>query len=690
MSYKDINISKSYKTSKNKDDLLNNFYIPFLEQSKMYFRVAGFFSSSSLAVASKGIEGLIKNNGKMRLLISPELSSQDYEIIRNNGRISDTMSLFQNFNVEEFPKNDNLKALAWLLSNNLLEIKIVVDKNTRTSIFHQKFGIGYDSDGNMLSFSGSINESAQAWLDNIEEFKTFKSWEIGQLDYLTDDLKEFNSYWNNEKNELADVFDLPESIKQKIISVKPDNIYDLAIMKKYEKEKTVKGNELSLFCHQEKAVEMWIENNNRLLMEMATGTGKTRTAIGCIVKMLKSEKNLLVIVSTPQNTLSKQWLSEMKNLNIIFEKSSIIDGNNSNWNIDLEKTLLELNLGYVDNAIIYTTHATSSGDKYLNIIRKNKQKTKILFICDEVHGIGSEKQRNALLNEYEYRIGLSATPERLFDEEGTRLIRDYFGNKSFEFTISDALNTINPLTGKAFLNPFYYYPHFIELEENELGEYKKYSRRILIMESDEDHDEKDLTRIKNLRAEIVKNAINKYDMVESIIDNININEKIKDTLIFVSPEQKGKIMDMLASKKITRCKITEEESTKKKLGNSELSEREAYIDQFRKGEIQVLLGLSCLDEGIDIKNARIAILMASSVNPREYVQRIGRVIRVNEGKEYSVIHDIIVRTCDDNNKVDNVLLKESRRVYQIAKNAINYDRVKEIFKGIGVDLDGYK
>ena len=356
MSYKDLNIKKSYETSGDKSLLLKEFYIPFLSETKEYRRIAGYFSSSSLIVASEGIEGLLRNNGKMKLLISPELTKQDYEIIKSSNILNDNLEMFENFDINEFPSNDNLEALSWMLKNDRLEIKVVVDKTSGSSIFHQKIGIGFDQDGNQLSFSGSINESANAWLNNIEEFKTFKSWEYEQLDYLMTDLKKFNSYWNNERKDIASVYDIPESIKNKIISVSPRDVNDLMVMKKYQKQTLErKNNNLSLFDHQAKAVEMWRNNNYRLLMEMATGTGKPRTAIGCFMQMKNKIEKLVVIVATPQNTLSRQWKNDIETeLKISFERSIIADGSNYKWKTDLEKVLLDVSSEIYSDAILYT------------------------------------------------------------------------------------------------------------------------------------------------------------------------------------------------------------------------------------------------------------------------------------------------------------------------------------------------
>lgn len=689
MSYKDINIEKTYETTEKKEELLENFYIPFLQETVQYSRIAGFFSSSSLAIASKGIEGLIKNGGKMRLLISPRLSEQDFEIIRSTKSLNEEMNLFSNFDLDKFPQNDNLLALSWLLANGRLEIKIVVDKRSNESLFHQKVGIGCDAEGNIVSFSGSINETAQAWLNNIEEFKTFKSWEDGQIEYLTSDLKKFNSYWNDEKTEVAYVFELPDDMKEKIIKVVPRDINDLSIMKKYQKHlKEEDEKKISLFEHQKRAIDKWIENDYRLLMEMATGTGKTRTAIGGMLTLKDKIDKFLVVVSTPQNILSKQWKNDIENeLNIQFDKSMIADGTNSKWRQELEIAMIDINTGMYKNSIIFTTHDTSSTDDFTNIIINNKGDIKILFICDEVHAIGSGCQREALLQEYEYRIGLSATPERMYDAEGTSIIREYFGNKSFEFTIHDALYTINPLTGKPFLNAFYYYPRFVELSVEEKKEYSDYSRKLAVAMMNENTDKELIERLMIKRADIVKNAINKEYELENIINYLN-NDNIKDTIIFASDKQIGNVLEILADKNISRSKITEQESTHKKVGINGESEREAILNHFRKGFLQVLVGIKCLDEGIDIKNARIAILMASSTNPREYVQRVGRVIRVNKNKDYSIIYDLIVKTVDDNNRADMVLKKEARRAFMIAKDAVNFEEVKRIFERNGVNLDG--
>ena len=688
MSFKDLEIEMCYETSSNRNDLLENFYIPILSKTVRYYRIAGYFSSTALLIASKGIEELVNNNGTMRLLISPEVTEQDYEILKlsGQGNISDSLEIFDNFDLNKFDDSDNLKLLAWLLANKKLEIKIVVDKNSRRSIFHQKVGICFDEKGDMVSFSGSINETAQAWLDNIEEFKTFKSWEIGQAKYFLNDLQKFNQYWNNEKVEIADVYDLPESIKNKIISKSPSDVYDLAIMHKYKENKDKKKYSLSLFPHQIEAINTWKQNDYSLLMEMATGTGKTRTAIGGFCELLNENKKIVIIISTPQNTLSRQWKLDVEGLEIKVDRSLIVDGSNSKWKRDFELVFNDMILGNIENAIIYTTHATSSKEDFIKIVEKNKKNIEILFVCDEAHAIGSDKQRNALLSCYDYRIGLSATPDRMFDQKGTSIIKDYFGKKSFEFNIYDALHTINPLTGKPFLNTFYYYPKFVYLTDEEMRIYKSFSKKIALAYDKEEYD--DVEKFLMYRSNVIKDAENKLIELDNIIDELSKKmHRIKDTIIFTSDKQIIPAIELLTSKNISRSKITENESaTKIVSGNS--TERQKIISDFKKGEVQVLLGIKCLDEGIDIPNARIAVILASSVNPREYVQRVGRVIRQAPNKESSVIYDLIVLPDSTYSISDiNLLEKEARRALFIAQNAINFEEVKRIFESKGVDVE---
>ena len=689
MALRDLDLKSCYETGENPEALLNEFYIPVLEQTKKYYRIAGFFSSSALAVAAKGIESLYHNHGHMYLLVSPELSEKDFEVISKHHCIPEQADMFRDLDLT-LEADDHLKLLAYLLDSGFLDIKIVVGNAAANSLFHQKIGIMQDENGDIVSFSGSINETAQAWLNNIEEFKVFQSWLPGHAVFIEPDKKKFEGYWNNQRPQ-ATVYDVPEAIREKIIQIKPRDVNDLAIMKRYAKKK--EKNELSLFPHQLQAIEKWKANHFSLMMEMATGTGKTRTAIGCVYEKLKKKEHFLTIVATPQNTLSRQWKADIEKLGISFDLDIIADGTNPKWKKEMK--LMLLSHEEYDNMIVYTTHDTASSDAFMEMIQKYKGDLKILFICDEVHGIGSEKQRNALLEVYDYRIGLSATPERLFDEEGTQLIKAYFGNESFEFTIFDALHTINPVTGKPFLNPYTYHPRFIHLTDEESKQYAKLSQAIGWANQELAKCKRqrlpyakiqnDLERLRMKRADLAKNAAEKVPALSELLDEMN-PDNIRDTIIFTSDKQMVPFMEMLSAKKITRAKITEEISATKTNKDTGLTERQQILDGFAKRSLQVILGIKCLDEGIDVTTARVAILMASSTNPREYIQRVGRVIRPAPGKEISEIYDFIVLDDTGMPLLDNA----KKRVALIAGNAQNYEEIHDLFMEKGVDLNEYQ
>ena len=688
MSFKELSLEIAYESNQNTEEMVEDFYIPVLRQTVEYKRISGYFRSTALVIAAEGIEGLIANEGNMRLLVSPEISDKDYEIIKRFGVPTEDCDMFQDLSFGD-TVDDNLKALAWMLANEKLEIRIVVPKNSRKGLFHQKIGIMTDKDGDKISFSGSINESANGWLENIEEFKVFRSWVEGQNNYLEIDERKFDQFWEGQRQQVASVYTLPDAIRDRIIRVKPHDIHDLTIMKRFKKkrkEQQLKKNTISLFPHQQEALDAWKKNNGKLLIEMATGTGKTRTAIACMNELMNIiPDHLVVIIATPQVMLTQQWVKEVHDLGIHAGVEVMAGGQNTRKYKQMEMALSSVNNGIRSNAIFYTTHATSSMERFTTIMNNHKGFNQVLYICDEVHGAGAPEQQKAMLPIYEFRIGLSATPERMYDEKGTSLIKNYFGGKSYEFSIHRALKEIRPGTDRPFLNPFYYYPIFVPLNEEEQKDYNKYTRQIIALRKKKDVDEEKIAKLAARRADIIKRAKGKEDSFKAVLKEL-LKEQLNEAIVFVDPSQMEFCMSTLAQNGVSRAKITEAESASKVVKGTELTERQRIVSQFSSHQIQVLLGIKCLDEGIDIPNARIAILMASSTNPREYVQRVGRVIRAKAGKPPSIIYDMIV-TPEDSSESEHILQKEAVRANLIAQDAINYEEVKQLFLREGVILD---
>ncbi|TQQ85108.1 DEAD/DEAH box helicase [Peptacetobacter hominis] len=712
--FKDIPLKLSYDSGF--DDILKDFYIPVLSNAKSYDRIAGFFSSTSLATSARGLGEFIKNGGKMRLITCPQLSRSDADMLEYFSDDIDAI-LSDNFiqdyeEIEDKFKRDHVKALGWMLANNKLDIKIAIIKKNghvydreeieKSGIMHQKVGILYDNEENIISFSGSNNESASGWIGNTEEFKVFCSWK-GVEEYIYEDIKKFDSFWNDDRPDI-EIKDIPSAINEHLITVSKDFEFNDIDIYKYYPEENVKEDEeeyiienkkkekLNLFFYQEEAVEKWEENNRWLLLQMATGCGKTRTAIKCMDNALKDTNKLLVIISCPQVTLSSQWEKDIENLDIEEHRSIRINGDIKRWDKLLLSEISKLSAGRYNNLVVYTTHKICHSDNFINIL-KNSSKNIIKFlIADEVHGMGAKKTRCGLLKLYKYRLGLSATPQRWFDESGSKLIESFFGNESFEFSLEDALTNINPITGKTFLAEYTYHPRFISLTEDEIEEYKKITEKIVKSSRYKDDETNDyIEMLRYNRAKIEKKAENKYKELECLLDEIG--QDISDTIIFVSDSQIDRVMKILGDRNIDAARFTQERSTSISEKYNGMSERDWIIDLFKRKEYKVLVAIKCLDEGIDIPSATRAIVMASSTNPREYIQRIGRVIRQEKNKNCAEIYDMIIKPSfnlfyDDKliEMEKRIFRKEMDRVLELSRNSINnvtinnmiYDILEEI------------
>lgn len=694
MSFKDLPIKSCYESGV--DDLIEDYYVPVLGEAVSYDRIAGFFASSSMAVAARGLSSFIMNGGKMRLITSPRLNKDDLDVIERIASNSEDL-LLSDFGIDlanlenEFEQN-HVKALGWMLGNGMLEMKLAIVFNDDGSIcdnetiaekglFHQKVGVLMDRDNNEISFSGSINETASAWVHNDEEFKVFKGW-TDSRDYFLRDKQRFDDIWNGKRSNVR-VYNLPNAIKANIVKYSSDFNLESISLKKYRSQKLNRydfRNDKGLFFYQADALNIWKSNNYQLLFEMATGTGKTRTAIAGIKYLNQIKKSIITIVTTPQNTLSKQWKDEIDAQKLSFDESAVIDGSIPKWNKTLTTLLYKNSAGLANHIIIFTTHASASSDKFTEAFRTCLgENTEVLFVGDETHWLGAPVLQKALLSIYKYRIGLSATPSRWYDDSGTQKLKDYYGNSSFEFTIKDALSEFNPITGKHFLVNYHYHISKVSLTSAESASYRDVSNRISklwrMRDSNSDASEL-LERLLEKRANLIRNAEEKYIEFERILDTLSEDGPVDNLIIFVSPQQILEVMNILSNKGIIFHKLTEKEGVKPEKRFGGISEREHIISKFKSKEYQAIVAIKCMDEGIDIPTADIGILMASSTNPREYIQRVGRIIRQAPDKRFAHLYDICVDTIseldDDAAEIEKkIKAKEQVRLKEIASNAIN-------------------
>lgn len=642
MSFKDLDFKYNYSSVSS--DLLNDFYIPALSEAIKYDRIVGYFNSTSLAIAAKGIVNFIRNNGKMRLLCGVQLNEDDLNSILLVDEIKNEISnsfLEDICNLEEGIVKNHVKLLAWMVVKGNLEIKIGVkkDKNGYSGgMLHSKNGLMWDNEDNCLSFTGSNNETASGWLRNIEKFKLFLSWENDN--YVRPDIEEFNVLWNNEFDSL-EVFDIPNASKLGLIKIAPKNEDDFnELVKKINKESTV-NDKRELYPHQKEAIDSWFKNDNKGIFEMATGTGKTFTSIKAIERLANDEKMLVTVIACPFAHLAEQWKKDIEKFGIsrVFD---IYSSANSNWKKDLNRLIFNINLGIDDNAIILTTHNTFSSDVFINELDNLKNPS--LLVVDEMHHVGSSKFKEGLLDSYDYRLGLSATPSRFMDDEGTDLLLNYFGGVVFKFEIADALIRTNN-KGETFLTPYCYCPMRVKFDAEEEEEYTKLSAVIAqlyarIKNRNENNLNEQLQRLVRKRKRLINNVKMKYDV---LIDILNQLKTVDHLIIFCSPQQRQKVLEILNELNVGPVhSFTSNEGTKRKEKFGGISEREYLLKEFDKGEYKVLVAMKCLDEGVDVPSADKVIIMSSTTNPMEYIQRRGRVLRRYPGKEKATIYDMVV------------------------------------------------
>lgn len=686
MGLRELDILPAYETLEGEDPV-SSFYIPALRESISYDRSVGYFSSASLALAARGIAGLIANQGGMRLIVSPHLAKEDIEQIRSATtsefeavELSMAAALGDVDMLADEIARDHVRALGWMLAKGDLDMRVayIVDEQgeiEESQLFHQKVGIMRDSQGAALSFSGSINETASGWLFNSEEFKVFKSWDDGQEQFFESDEKKFECLWHNEHPRVR-TFKPDGAFCKKLVSIGEGFELEHSALSRYASREKV--TRISLFSYQCEAFAKWREVGGSMLFEMATGTGKTRTALACVQDLLITKGRVVCVVATPQSTLSRQWAQEVEALGLKFDLTVFADsssGTSKEWAADVRAGICRIAVGRADSMIVFTTHKSASNCRLAQAFEHVPDSVSLCFVGDEVHGLGSKQFRCALLDSYKYRIGLSATPSRWFDDEGSGVIRSYFGDQSYEFTIRQAQETINPLTGQTFLCPYEYHLECVSLDSEEADEYAELSRRIsrLSFSSDSDAEER-LERLLMKRANIKKDAMAKLGRFGSLLREIDH----KNLIVFTSPRRIDEVEAILSSQCIAAKRFTKDQGTRPCREFDGLSERDYLIRSFKHGSLQALVAIKCLDEGIDIPQAQTAVLLSSSTNPREYVQRVGRVIRRSQGKEKAYIYDFVVVPDWDRLKalgdiaLERKLFKQELvRIEDMRRNALN-------------------
>jgi superfamily II DNA or RNA helicase len=680
MSLKELSLKGLYDSDK--DNLLQDFYIPVLSHAVMYKRIAGFFSSNALAIAAKGISKFIENGGKIQLIANVILSEKDQDAIRTAIREKESQLICEIETLNDVLKKGHIRLLAWLVKNGKMEIKIAV---VPKGIEHKKKGILEDAQGNMISFSGSDNETMKGWLENDEEFHVFCSWIEGDRKrHLEPDLASFDRLWNDETSDVR-VFSVSDAFKRELIRTAPKDDAEFKEVSKIMTEHLIRHNEerikkqrqvgVKFRDYQKEAIQNWLNNEYKGIFEMATATGKTITALGCLMEVYKRKEKIVTVIVCPYNHLITQWKKEIERLGIK-EKIVIADSSNKKWKDDFSDNAEYVKRDYFKKFIIITTYKTFSSNEFIGAV--SDLNTDLLLIADEMHWSGAETYRKGLIEKYQYRLGLSATPERYMDDAGSSLIITYFGKTIYRFDLKRAITEINPDTGNSYLTPYNYYPDFVELDAAEFDDYlviTKKMARVFLSKANKAKKEELLQRLAEERQRIIVNASQKIEAFIRLLEDL---KQTKHILVYCSEKQIDRVQSILGEFGIVNHRFTGEEGTSSSAKYDGLSERDFLLKRFADGTYQVLVAMKCLDEGVDVPPARIAIILASSGNPKEYIQRRGRILRRHEGKERADIHDILVvpsltgNIPEETKELEkSILLKEIKRYEEFAAIADN-------------------
>ena len=685
MSLRDIQIDSEYRTLS--CDMANDFYIPMLGEAILYKRAVGFFSSSALAAISAGIYELYENGGKIQLIASPRLSSEDIEAINDGYQQREEIikgALKRELeDCTDFCQQNRLNLLATLIAKGILDIRIAVTIGKKCiGMYHEKMGLIEDIEGNIVAFSGSMNETDTAIHDNYEAIDVFCSWISTDNKRVERKNQAFLKMWDGLDENIC-VMKFPEIEKEFIEKYQMGDI-DAKSLKEgwaaYHVKPTfglVKPEWLNLYDYQQEAIKNWQANDYCGIFDMATGTGKTLTALGAVAELCKNVKRLAVIIVCPYQHLVEQWVEDIR----AFGTNPIIGYSGSsytNYKKELKNRIFNFNYKITDFFCFITTNASFMSKAINEEIRKLSQDT--ILVVDEAHNFGAKNLQNTLQQDFTYRLALSATLERQGDEDGTNILRNFFGNKCIEYGLERAI-------AEKKLTPYYYYPVIVYLTDAELDKYQLYTSKIIqnIVKR------KDKTIVTNLakefmlkRARLVAGASEKIEKLREMANDFK-NEK--NMLIYcgatnVQGYDNCSDDDIRQIDYISRmlnfdfgmrtAQFTSREDSK---------ERKRRLEEFQNGEIQALIAIKCLDEGVNVPAIKTAYILASTTNPKEYIQRRGRVLRLYPGKEAAYIYDFITlprelttveNTSSELAKSERALVvKEIRRMREFCHIALN-------------------
>jgi superfamily II DNA or RNA helicase len=715
---------RNYKTGSVNEPI--QFYLDGLANSTQFDLLLGYFSSAAINLLSVGFATFISKGGRMRVVINHLLSEADKIAIQNGESsdsdnkifdLTDAISLRQIF--DDYDRHF-FECLSYLIAEKRIEFKVIKPKGN--GIAHYKSGVF--SDGvDKIGYKASCNFTLYGLSENLEELEAFLSWENGRSNKLINNtVSIIDSYFNESDQDVVylDSNDIELAIRQNFdnkdigeLLVKEEELLNrkMKLTQNLNVKSTIKKlhEEIQLIRKQPKfpyssgpreyqieAFNKWVVNGYKGLFAMATGTGKTITSLNCLLNIYFESKSYKAIIIVPTVSLVEQWKKECIKFNF---KNIITISSKEKWedNLSFFNTASKL----IDTSyIVIVTYASFVKPKFQSQFELLPKET--ILIADEVHNMGSPGVQKFLSNIHlERRIGLSATPDRKYDEGGNYAIESFF-NDNPPFIVSFSMEKALEL---GWLCQYLYYPHIVRLTEREQEEYMKISKQLYmyldpVTKSYQKSPIVDMLLLKRKR--ILHKAINKKKEFKEIIESEFVNRgNLKYTLIYVPEgvENNYELVDIDSESEedivlideYTKIVSNTDESLMINKFTANSKNREEILKDFETGKIHVLTSMKCLDEGVDVPRSELAIFCSSTGNPRQFIQRRGRVLRLHHDKLHAVIHDLVVipdvgqgESTFEMEK--NIIKGELARVVDFSRLAINKTHTFEVLKGI---LDYY-
>lgn len=736
MNFKDIGFPETLKVSSSTTMIPLQFFgevIPISE--KIQFKL-GYFSSSSISTLSYGFAQFIYNGGTIDFLINHFVSENDYKLINDEFVLEpDFYNCIQQHILSDLEKlNDILTkkqvshfyhCLRYLIENNRINIIPVTTKSGEIS--HYKEALFWDYEGNIINIIGSCNFTYKGIVCNGESFSIKRSWgEKSELANISHETRDYEKVFKKQSKDF--IYLNPENliniIKQKSISLDEEQLLDEELQlvniesETYteEEHKIKKVNNIlrekfnttvdrilseprfplpfKPRKYQEIAYENWIRNDLTGVFGMATGTGKTKTSLNCVLNEYYKTNIYYVIILVPSIALLNQWEEEVLSFN--FQNIVKIGGGN-NWEKEFSNYVSNFNAGLRKNVILISTYASFTSSKFQKYFKKVEQE--FILIADEAHNMGANSIKGAMNKSLiKKRIGLSATPKRIYDPEGTEFIDKFFNDKepyTYSFSMKEAMDN-------DFLCNYKYFPVVVELNEDELQEYVEISKKLLkFFDFEKGEFKKDpIVEILLLkRKSIIHKANNKIECFKEILLDLKQINKLKYIFTYI-PEGYVYEEDGTSERMLNKFLLAGHEILPNLKMNSYIGGGENLKDLLRgfsEGKIDMLFAMKMLDEGVDVPRAEVGIFASSTGNPRQFIQRRGRLLRKHDDKPFATIYDMVVipRLNDNNvelyNMERNLVHNELRRVGYFASLALNFYDSKQALENVcfkyNLDLD---